>query len=332
MSSIWLLIRCLLALPWLVVRVIARHLLGRLPQRWPLPFAVAVAVLHFFVGAILGPLMAGRKLNLPSAPLRGRLGRETERRAGVLGDRPVEWLWPRETASKRCILYLHGGAFVTGSIDTHRPMMAQLAHAGAARVVGLDYRLAPQHPFPAALDDCVAAWQALLDAGEDPRQMVIAGDSAGGGLAASTLLVLKAKGLALPAAAWLVSPAVDLADDRPSWQRNLPFDYLAPLRGQLQRLVPTYLGANGNPMDPLASPVYGELTGLPPLLIHVGEREVLHDQVAAFAGRAQAAGVDTTLVVGADMVHVYPAFLGLVPAAAEAFAEAGSFVQTHTPG
>lgn len=328
----WILLRLLLALPLLVARVLVRRLRGLLPGRWTLSFAVAVEVVRFLIARMMRPLLEGAKPDLPALRLRGRLARTTERRPARLGGCAAEWLSPSGPAPARCVLYLHGGAFVTGSIGTHRLIMARLAHAAAARVVGIEYRLAPEHRFPAGLEDCVAAYSELLEAGEPPSRLVLAGDSAGGGLAASTLLALKERGLPLPAAAWLLSPAVDLADERPSWVRNAAWDYLAPLAHSVATLVPAYLGPGADAAAPLASPLRGDLAGLPPLLIHVGEKEVLHDQVVEFAGRARAAGVDVTLVVGADMVHVYPAFLGLVPEAAEAFAAAGAFVQARTGG
>lgn len=328
----WLLVRLLLVLPLLVGCVLVRRLRGLLPGRWTLPFAVAVEVVRYLIARMMRPLLEGAKLDLPAPRLRGRLARATERRPGRLGGCAAEWLSPKGPAPAPCVLYLHGGAFVTGSIGTHRAIMARLAHAAGARVVGIEYRLAPEHRFPAGLEDCVAAYRELLEAGEPPARLVIAGDSAGGGLAASTLLALKQRGLPLPAAAWLLSPAVDLADARPSWARNAGWDYLSPLADSVATLVPVYLGPGADAATPLASPLRGDLAGLPPLLIHVGEKEVLHDQVVEFADRARAAGVDVTLVVGADMVHVYPAFLGLVPEASEAFAAAGAFVRTHTGG
>jgi acetyl esterase/lipase len=331
MSGLWLLLRFALALPWLLLKVTTRKLFGYLPRQWPWSFALVVEALRFFVAASMAPLLAGTKLNMPSPKLPKRLQSQTEQRTGQLAGRDIEWQWPRGTQPKRCILYLHGGAFVTGSIGTHRALMAHLAHAAQARVMGLDYRLAPEHQFPAGLEDCIAAWQELLASGERPEQLAIAGDSAGGGLTAATLLALKERGLPLPAAAWLLSPAVDLTDQRPSWQNNAPFDYLSPMLGHLDEFVPAYLG-QADPLQPLASPIRGDLAGLPPLLIHVGEREVLHDQVVAYAEQARLAGVDVTLVVGANMVHVYPAFVGLVPQAAQAVAEAGAFLQAHLPG
>lgn len=326
----WLVLRFLFAFPLLFAQVLVARWRGRHPARWTFPFAVAIAVFRYFISRGLGALLAGKKPPLPSPPLLGALARRTERRPSTLAGRQAEWLLPRGASPSRVVLYLHGGAFVTGSIGTHRALMAHVAHAASARVVGLDYRLAPEHRFPKGLDDCVGAYLALLEQGERPSRIVIAGDSAGGGLTASTLLALKDRGLPLPAAAWMISPAVDLTDTRPSWERNAAYDYLAPLRAHVDTFVPTYLGPV-DPKTPLASPIEGTLAGLPPLLIHVGEKEVLHDQVVAFADKARTAGVDVTLEVGADMVHVWPAFVGVTPEAAAALARAGAFVQRHTP-
>lgn len=318
-----------LAFPFLLVQVLWLKLTGRLPRRWPFAFAVGVAVVRFLVSRILRPLLAGEKLNLPAPGLRGRLGRETTRLSGRLAGRDAEWLTPAGSSTRRCILYLHGGAFVTGSIGTHRRLMANLARAADARVVGLDYRLAPEHRFPAGLDDCVAAYQALLDAGEDPKHLAIAGDSAGGGLTASTLLALKQRGLPLPAAAWLLSPAVDLGPDEFQPHADAKWDYLAPLLDHLEDLVGAYLGPGADRQAHLASPLRGDLSGLPPLLVHVGEYEVLLHQVREFAAKARAAGVPVTLVEGPQMVHVYPAFAGFIPEANEALAQAGAFFKQH---
>ncbi len=322
-------LRLALAFPFLLLRVLWLKLTGRLPARWPFAFAVAVFVVRFLIARITRPLLAGEKLDLPAPALRGRLGRETKRLAAKLAGRDAEWLTPHGSDTRRCILYLHGGAFVTGSIGTHRRLMANLARAADARVVGLDYRLAPEHRFPAGLEDCVAAYQALLDAGEDPKHLAIAGDSAGGGLTASTLLALKQRGLPLPAAAWLLSPAVDLGADEFKPHDDSKWDYLAPLLDHLEGLVGVYLGPDADRQHPLASPLRGDLTGLPPLLLHVGEYEVLLHQTRDFAARATAAGVPVTLVEGPQMVHVYPAFAGLVPEATEALAQAGAFFKRH---
>jgi len=325
---VWTLLRFLLVLPFLVFRVAWRRLRGALPARWTFTFALAIESLRWMIDGMLGRFVAGATAALPDPKLRGWLARETETEPTTLAGRPAEWIRPRQH-SERCLLYLHGGGFVTGSIGTHRRLMARLAVAGQTRVVGLDYRLAPAHPFPAGLDDCVAAYRALLDAGEKPERLFIGGDSAGGGLTLSTLLRLKAEGLPMPAGAVALSPAVDLVDIRDSWHANADFDYLTPIRDHVLALIPAYLGPEPNPMHPFASPIYGDLAGLPPLLLHVGGREVMRDQVVAFAEAAKAAGVPVELHVGEDMVHVFHAFFDVQPDAETAIERIGAFLKAR---
>jgi acetyl esterase/lipase len=326
---VWTLLRFLFVLPLLLIGVVWRKLRGLAPKRWTFGFALANASLRWLVAGMLGRFVGGSAAQLPDPKLRGWLARETEQKPVTLAGRPAEWITPRTGDAKRCLLYLHGGGFVTGSIGTHRRLMARLAVAGQARVVGLDYRLAPEHPFPAGLDDCVAAYRALLEAGEKPEHLFIGGDSAGGGLTLSTLLRLKAEGLPMPAGAVALSPAVDLADLRSSWDVNGPFDYLTPIRDHVLTLLPAYLGPEGDPRLPLVSPINGDLAGLPPLLIHVGGREVMRDQVVEFATRAKDAGVSVQLDVGEDMVHVFQAFFGLQPEADLAIEQIGAFLKAR---
>lgn len=326
----WTLLRFALVLPLLVGAVLWRRVRRRSPPRWTFVFEVANEVIRWFLARLLGEFIGGTKRNLPSAPLRGRLASSVERVPTTLAGREAEWLKPRAPAAP-CILYLHGGGFVTGSIGTHRPLMARIALASGARVVGLEYRLAPEHRFPAGLEDCVAAYRALLEAGEAPQKLVIAGDSAGGGLAASTLLALKERSLPLPAGAVLISPAVDLREKHASWETNAAWDFLAPLSAHVDSLLPAYLG-DADRNQPLASPICGDLSGLPPMLIQVGSREVLHDQVVEFAQKAKAAGAQVELDVAPDMVHVWHAFAGLQPEADAAIARIGQFVQRTTQG
>lgn len=330
---LWTLLRFVFLLPFLVARVAVRRLRGLTPRRWTFLFAMANEVVRWWIAAVLGRFATGAAPgNLPSPRLRGRLARDTQLEPTTLAGCNAEWHRPRGKDTKRCLLYLHGGGFVTGSIGTHRALMARLAQAAEARVVGIDYRLAPAHPFPAGLDDCVAAYRALLDSGEKPEHLFIGGDSAGGGLTLSTLLRLKAEGLPMPAGAVVLSPAVDLTDVRDSWHANFEVDYLGPIRDHVLALVPAYLGPEPDPMQPLASPIQGDLAGLPPLCIHVGQREVLRDQVLAFADKAKASGVPVELLVGEDMVHVWHAFAGLQPESDAAIAQLGAFLRARAPG
>lgn len=328
----WTLLKLLFALPLLTVRVLWRRLRGATPARWTFLFALANEALRWTITGLLARLIAGHFKQPPMPRLRGRLAKQTQQRQATLAGCPAEWHLPRASPEGPCILYLHGGGFVTGSVGTHRRLMARLAVAAKARVVGIDYRLAPAHPFPAGLDDCVAAYRALLDSGEAPGRLFIGGDSAGGGLTVSTLLRLKAEGLPMPAGALALSPAVDLADLRSSWEENAPFDFLAPLRDHALALLPAYLGPEGDPSWPLVSPINADLSGLPPLLLHVGSREVLRDQVVAFAERAKQAGVPVALEVVADMVHVFHAFFDVQPDAEAAIERLGTFVQATAAG
>lgn len=322
--------RFLLVFPLLLGAVVWRRLRRLSPPRWTFIFEVANEVLRWFLARLLGDFIGGTRRNLPSPVLRGRLARDVERTPAQLAGRPAEWLAPLGVKTRSSILYLHGGGFVTGSIGTHRTLMARIALASGARVVGLDYRLAPEHRFPAGLEDCIAAYRALLDEGAAPNELVIAGDSAGGGLTASTLLALKQRGLPQPAAAVLISPAVDLRGLHASWETNAQWDFLAPLNDHVDALLPAYLGEQP-PDAPLASPICGDLAGLAPMLIQVGSREVLRDQVLEFASKAKAAGTPVELEVAEDMVHVWHAFAGIQPDADAAIERVGAFVQAHTP-
>lgn len=242
------------------------------------------------------------------------------------GGRPAEWVAAAGGRDDRALLYLHGGGYCIGSINSHRLLAADLARAAGVRVLVLDYRLAPEHPFPAAVDDAVAAYRFLLDAGFDRRRLAIAGDSAGGGLTAATLLALRDRDLPLPAAAALLSPWLDLSQSGDSMTTCAALDPMVQ-RASLQRMADAYL-AGGDPRTPLASPLFGDLRHLPPLLIQVGTAETLLDDARRFAARASEAGVEATLEVWDDMIHVWQAF-GMLPEARDAQARIGEFLRRH---
>jgi len=225
------------------------------------------------------------------------------------------------------VLYLHGGSYVLGSIATHRALAARLAAACGARALLVDYRLAPEHPFPAALDDAIGAYRWLLARGTDPRRIVLAGDSAGGGLAAATLVALRDAGDPLPAAAVLLCPWVDLEGTGPSLATNAAADPMVDRDGLL-RAAAAYLGGV-DPRTPLAAPLHADLAGLPPMLIQVGKSEALLDDAVRFAARARAAGVDARLEQWDEMVHVWQAFAPLVPEAGAALVQIGAFVRAQ---
>jgi epsilon-lactone hydrolase len=242
----------------------------------------------------------------------------------TVGGVPAEWLTTAESTDQRVVYYLHGGAYTSGSPRTHRALAERLARATAARILLLDYRLAPEHPFPAAVDDAVAAWRALVGDGADPASVVMAGDSAGGGLTLATLVALRDAGDPLPAAAVTLSAWTDLAHTGDSMATKAGVDpMITP--DHSNRSAEAYL-AGADARHPLASPLYADPRGLSPLLMQVGTSEVLLDDTVRFARRAEAAGVDVTLEVWDDMIHVFQAFGGFLPEAGQAVDRIGQWV------
>ncbi len=244
---------------------------------------------------------------------------------GRLGDRPVEWLVPSGADRSAAVLYLHGGGYCVGSLDSHRGLAGRIALAAGVAVVSLDYRLAPEHPYPAALEDAVAAYGALVAGGVEPSRTAIAGDSAGGGLTVATLRALRSAGRPRPAAGVCLSPWVDLTQSAPSYAALGALDPMVS-KEALDRLATAYR-AGADPSDPGVSPLFGDLDGLPPLRIEVGECEVLLDDALRLAERAGAAGVAVELVRWPEMVHVFQAFPGdLLPESDASIAGVGTFL------
>jgi len=240
--------------------------------------------------------------------------------------RPAEWVTAPGAGHGRTVLYLHGGGYVIGSLATHRDLASRVSRSSASRVLLLDYRLAPEHPFPAAVEDALAAFRWLLSQGRDPRCLAIAGDSAGGGLAMATLVGLRDAGDALPAAAVCLSPWADLALSGDSMQSRASADPAVD-RATLQRWAGYYL-AGAYPRQPLASPLYADLSGLPPVLLLVGTAEVLLDDTVRVAQRAAAAGVEVVCEQWPDLGHVFAAY-ATTPEAADAAALIGTFLRKH---
>jgi acetyl esterase/lipase len=228
------------------------------------------------------------------------------------------------------LLYLHGGAYQIGSPATLRHMIALIAGAAEARALSVAYRLAPEHPFPAAIEDALTAYRFLLAAGTDPQDIVIAGDSAGGGLTLATLVALRDAGDRLPAAAVAMSPWTDLALTGDSLRTRADVDVMIKPSGMAESAA-IYL-AGADPRHPYASPLYADLQGLPPILIHVGDAEVILDDSTRFAAKARGDGVDVTLEVWPEMPHVWHAFAGLLPESDQAIERIGDWLQTHCPG
>lgn len=247
----------------------------------------------------------------------------------VLGGVPGEWLTPVDADEGRVVLYLHGGGYNIGSAESHRSMLTHLATRARARVFTVDYRLAPEAPYPAAIDDTVAAYEGLLAIGTDASRVIVGGDSAGGGLALALLVRLRDAGHRLPAGAFTLSPWTDLAGSSPSLDANAEVDIMLG-RPLLDHWAATYLdGAAANLPD--ASPLHATLTGLPPILVLVGDAEVLLDDGARFAARAADAGVDVTLQVEPDRFHVWPFFAGIVPESDAGLAEVADWILACTP-
>ncbi|MDH4146912.1 MAG: alpha/beta hydrolase [Acidimicrobiia bacterium] len=239
------------------------------------------------------------------------------------GGVPAEWIDAPGAAQDAAVLYLHGGGYVAGSIDSHRNLTGNLAAAMGCRILALHYRLAPEHPHPAPVQDAVAAYRWMLGQGLSAERIMIAGDSAGGGLTMATLLALRDGGDPLPATATGISPWVDMEGKGDSMKTRADADPMIN-RDMLLQIADLFLGG-ADPTDPLAAPLQGELAGLPPLLIQVGDAEVLLDDSTRFAAKAEAAGVDVTLEVWPEMVHVWHASAGFVPEADQAIARIAEF-------
>lgn len=238
------------------------------------------------------------------------------------GGVPSDWVSVKASKPERVVLYFHGGGYVMGSRNSHRGLAGRIARASQARVLLPDYRLAPEHPFPAAVEDATACWRWLLAKGHNPEHMAIAGDSAGGGLALATLLALQAAGDPMPACAVGLSAWTDLEGTGATAKPGAVDDPM---------FTPEDLRSTGrdyaasNIRNPLAAPLHGDLAGLPPLLLQVGTREVLLSDSTRFADKAREAGVDVTLEVEEGLIHVWQMFPD-VPEAAEAVNRIGAFI------
>jgi acetyl esterase/lipase len=245
------------------------------------------------------------------------------------GGVPAEWIYDPEAAADRVLLYLHGGGYMIGSMRTHRVPLSRLSRAAGVRVLGLEYRLAPENPFPAALEDSVSAYRWLLSQGIEPNKVAIGGDSCGGGHAVATLVALRYLGEPLPAAGISHSGWTDLANTGDTFITKAEEDPIID-RDMVDNMATAYLGDRDR-KTPLASPFYADLHGLPPLLVQVGTAEVLLDDSLRFAERAKAADVDVTLEVWDDMPHVWQAFASFLPEGQQAIEHCGEFIRKHMP-
>ncbi len=245
-----------------------------------------------------------------------------------VGNVPCQWVSAANSREDKVIVYFHGGGFQVGSLASHRELMACLSSASGARVLGVDYRLAPEHRYPAALDDALEVLKWLQARGFATGDVAVAGDSAGAGLALSAMLELQAQSLDLPAAALLMSAWTDLSASGASYESRAAADPIHQ-RPMIIAMARNYLGAGVDPRDPKVSPLWAseaQLRGLPPLLLQVGDRETVLSDSEAFAQKAQLAGVRVELEVWPDMIHVFQQFPRELQAAREAIASAGRFL------
>lgn len=258
-------------------------------------------------------------------PLAYRCTSDMEFTGTRLGGVPALWCDRGDAGMDAVILYLHGGAYTVGGADTHKQWVAALAGIAGCRGLLVDYRLAPEHPFPAACEDALTAYRALLDKGWRADQIVLAGDSAGGGLALSLLARLPGEGLPNPLCLVTFSPLTDLTLTAPSIQRNQRSEHMLPL-AWLKRTGVMYCG--DTPADhPMISPLYAEFTNPPPVMIQCGRGEILADDSLRMAEHLRAAGGDVTLRMVEDVAHVWPIHAGQTPEADQANDLAGAFIR-----
>jgi len=246
----------------------------------------------------------------------------------TIAGRPAEWVSAPGCNPNRQALYLHGGGYVIGSPNSHRNLAYNIAKAMDGRCLVLDYRMAPEDPFPAAVEDAVAAWQWMLAAGGNPARMSIMGDSAGGGLTIATQVALKQRGIRLPACSCCISPWTDLEGTGDSVKSKADVDPMVTEEA-LHRWGGLYLNG-ADPRDPLASPLYADVSGLGPVLVQVGTAEILMDDSTRFAEKARAQGVDVTLELWDDMPHIWHIFAPMLSEGADAIAKLGAWTRERT--
>ncbi len=287
------------------------------------------------VNAFLAQLMSGRGERSTAEqrivmdgltavfPLADSVTVEAAHLGGVAG----EWVRAPRTRRDAAVLYLHGGAYVVGSPRSHRHLAGALSELCGLAVFSADYRLAPEHPYPAAVDDAVAAYKALLAEGLAPSRLAIAGDSAGGGLTLAALLALRDGGIALPACGVCFSAWADLTNSSVSWRERARREKIVE-KARLDAMAASYAGEH-DLKTPGVSPLFADLKGLPPLLLQVGSEEALHDDTMALAARAEAAGVEVSLESWAGMVHVWQLFHPMLSEGRDALQRTAAYMKAH---
>ena len=290
-----------------------------------------------FVRWVTGRYM--QKLDIPNVPVeRARQHLETfakmflvvskgvSAESGQLAGIYVDWLRPKGARADKILLYLHGGAYIIGSRRTHRQLVSHMAREAGITAVLPEYRLAPEHPFPAGIDDAVAVYRALLESGYSPQDIVISGDSAGGGLTMATLLSLRHAGDPLPAAAVLLSPFLDVTGSGESATTRADIDpWFNP--EDLPVIARYYCPDEKEWRNPLVSPVFANVAGLPPMLIQVGDDEILLSDSTRLADSLKQEGVDVELEVWPNMWHVFQFFVGKMPESRQAIVKIGAYIK-----
>jgi acetyl esterase/lipase len=237
---------------------------------------------------------------------------------------PAEWEVPTGAPDDRVLLYIHGGAWIICSPRSHRGMVAQIARAAGMKALSIDYRLAPEHPFPAGLEDCLTAYRWIVAQGISPRKIVIAGDSAGGNLALALLLALRDAQLPLPALAVCICPWTDVSNAGASMTRNEPFDWVEK---RMADRWAEWLCSGADASNPLVSPILADLSGLPPVYIQAGEAEILYDMIRAFDDCARQQGANVQLESWPHMIHDFQAFGDRLPESRAALRRIGEVVR-----
>jgi epsilon-lactone hydrolase len=282
---------------------------------------------HMYGRLVPSELSLATYRKFSAQPLFEPMPRGIHWKQGEVAGIPGEWITPPNAAPDAVLLYVHGGGYIVRTPQVHRVLVGRLARAIGVQAFLVDYRLAPENPFPAALTDVTAVYHSLITGGFQPSRMVVAGESAGGGLTAALLLTLRDSGDPLPAAACLISAMLDCTYSDPALanlQTRDPFMRLSDLK----MMAVCYYGVH-DPHNPLISPVFADLHGMPPLLVYASEYEVLLPEAVRYAEKASAAGVDMTFKIWDGMIHAFPLFAGFVPEGKTAIAEIGAFFRQH---
>lgn len=266
------------------------------------------------------------RADVDRASARLKLPEDVTARKFSLEEMGAEWIIPENPVENKVLLYIHGGGFISGSCLTHRMHVAKFARECRLRSLVFDYRLAPEHPFPAAVDDCVTAFEWLLNQGYNPDNIIVGGESAGATLTLSLLLALKEKNAPLPKAAFSISPVTDLSCSAKSFEYNAKHD-VAPM-GSWTVWTNMYI-AGSDIKNPLLSPQFGNYKGIPPLYFCIGTHEIHFDDCVNVARNAEQSGVDVTIKKWENMVHAFPLLTPLFPEAKKAFEEICAFVKQN---